>query len=421
MTHEKDRPAAPESATESGASTEHPGSGAVTREHGANRKSALARGLEQLGHELARTGFSAGPVEFRLVRPLEERDNGEQVLLFERRLRHGLPGLVVVKRLQNPASFPMRQRLKEQVTLAFRLRHPAIAQVHHFRVIDGAPHAILEYVEGPSLDALITVAAMRDRPLPPAFAVYVAAEVSDALHHAHTLTDPDDGGRPLGIIHRDVSPRNIRVERGTGQVKLTDFGAAYSKRVGREETPERLLKGDLLYASPEYLLGTPIDARSDIFSLGVVLLEALTNRHLLGSWLLDEEPPGAAAVPGVTADEEPDLPLGQVLALMKRLSHADVKRATEGLPDGLRAILHRALQKEPAGRYASAAELCRELRAWLHALLPGYGRREAAEDMAHVITDASAMRELGEPLEGGLYPAGLDEHELMPDAEKPSK
>ncbi len=413
MTHEKDH--LPASGPEAVTHTE-----AVSHPHGMDRKAALVQGLEQLGRELTRTGFSAGPVEFRLVRTLEERDNGEQVLLFERRLRHGLPGLVVVKRLQNPGSFPMRQRLKEQVHLAFRLRHPAIAQVHHFRVIDGAPHAILEYVEGPTLDALITVALMRDRPLPVAFAVHAAAEVADALHHAHTLTNPEDGG-PLGIIHRDVSPRNLRVERGTGQVKLTDFGAAYSKRVGREETPGQLLKGDLMYASPEYLHGAPMDARSDIFSLGMVLLEALTNRHLLGSWLLDGGPADEGAATGVTADEEPDLPLGQVLALMRRLTPEDLGRATATLPEGLGEILRRALQKEPARRFATAEEMCRALRAQLQVLAPGYGRQEAAMDMAHVISDASAMRELGEPLEGGLYPSGLDEHELMPDVEEPSE
>ena len=366
----------------------------------------------------SRSGFSAGPVEFRFVRALEERDTGEQVLLFERRLRHGLPGLVVVKRLQDPGSFSMRQRLKEEVLLAFRLHHPAIAQVHHFRVIDRAPHAIMEYVEGPSLDALITVAVMRGAPLPPAFAVYVAAEIADALHHAHTLTDEDEGGRPLGIIHRDVSPRNIRVERRSGQVKLTDFGAAYSKRVGREETPGRLLKGDLMYASPEYLLGAPMDARSDLFSLGLVLLEALTNRHLFGFWLRQDSQSGEEAELNARADEEPDLPLDQVLALMRRYTPEDVARATATLPEALRDILCRALQREPSARYATSEELCRELRVQLHALLPGYGRREAAEDMARVIADASAQRELGEPLESGLYPAGLDEHELMPDTKK---
>jgi serine/threonine-protein kinase len=390
----------------------------MTTSRKAGRTSGLVTGLEQLSRELSRTGFSAGPVKFRFVRSLEERDNGEQVLLFERRLRHGLPGLVVVKRLQNPESFSMRQRLKEEVLLAFRLHHPAIAQVHHFRVIDRAPHAIMEYVEGPSLDALITVAVMRGAPLPPAFAVYVAAEIADALHHAHTLTDQNEEGKPLGIIHRDVSPRNIRVERKTGQVKLTDFGAAYSKRVGREETPERLLKGDLMYASPEYLLGAPMDARSDIFSLGLVLLEALTNRHLFGFWLLQDSQHGEEAIPDVRADEEPDLPLDQMLAVVKRCTPEDAARATAMLPQGLRTILCRALQREPGARYATAEELCRELRVQLHALLPGYGRREATEDMARVISDASAMRGLGEPIESGLYPAGLDEHELVPNTDE---
>lgn len=381
-----------------------------------SRKSALERGLEQLSLELARTGFSAGPVAFRLVRPLAERGNGEQVLLFERRLRHGPPGHVVVKRLQNPASFLMRQRLKEEVLLAFRLRHPAIAQAHHFRVIGRQPHAILEYVEGPSLDSLITVAMMRGTPLPPAFAVYVATELADALHHAHTLAD--EAGKPMGIIHRDVSPRNIRVERATGQVKLTDFGAAYSKRVGREETPEKLLKGDLMYASPEYLSGAPMDARSDIFSLGLVLLEALTNRHLFGGWLLEDAPSSNDTASGLRADEPPDIPFHQILALTKRCTQDDVARATAPLLPGLQPLLRRMLAKPPDARYATAEALCRELRAHLHALMPGYGRAEAAQDMARVIADASGMRGLGEPLEGGIYPPGLDAHELMPDLDE---
>lgn len=376
------------------------------------------KGVARLSQELSQAGFSAGAVEFRFVRLLEERDNGEQVLLFERSLRHGLSGLVVVKRLRNPESFPMRQRLKEEVSLAFRLHHPAIAQVHHLRVIDGAPHVIMECVDGPSLDALVTVAVMRNHPLPSAFALYVAAEVADALHHAHTLTDSNEGGRPLGIIHRDVSPRNIRVERTTGQVKLTDFGAAYSKRVGREETPERLLKGDLMYASPEYLLGAPMDARSDLFSLGLVLLEALTNRHLFGYWLVQDRASGEAAESDARADEAPDLPLEQMMSLVKRYTRDDVERATATLPEALRVVLRRALQREPSRRQGSAEELGRELRVRLQELRPGYGRAEAADDMARVISDASAMRDIGEPLESALYPSGLDEHELLPDTVK---
>ncbi len=376
------------------------------------RGSKLERGLEELGLELSRTGFSAGPVAFRFVRPLEERGNGAEVVLFERRLGDGPSGMVVVKRLRNPASFLMRQRLKEEVLLALRLRHPAIAQVHHFRVMGRAPHAILEYVAGPSLDSLITVAVMRGQPLPPAFVVYIAAEVADALHHAHTLTD--DAGRPLGIIHRDVSPRNIRVERATGQVKVTDFGAAYSKRVGREETPEKLLKGDLMYASPEYLLGAPMDARSDLYSLGLLLLEALTHRHLFNDG--PEVAPRVAA--DSQADEPPDLPLPQLLAFVKRCTPQNVERTVAPVAPALQALLRKLLAKPPSERHASAEEVCLALRAQLQELAPGYDRRRAAEDMARVIADASAARDLGEPVEGGIYPAGLDLHELMPASAK---
>ncbi len=375
----------------------------------------LERALDKLARELHRQGFTAGRMAFRFVRSLEERGNGEQVHLFERKLRHGLAGHVIVKRLRNPGTFQSRQRLEEQVQLAFRLRHPAIAQVHHFKVIGKVPHVIMEYVEGPTLESLLTAAALRDKPLPAAFALYVAAEVADALHHAHTLTEHAEGGRPLGIIHRDVSPRNIRVDRHSGQVKLTDFGAAFSKRVGREQTPERLLKGDLMYAAPEYLEGAALDARSDLFSLGLVLLEALTQRHLFAFWLSEVGTgTGTAELPpGMRPDEEPELPLQELRAKAARYTSEDVERATEPLSAGIQALLRRALRRAPAERPASAGELGQALRAALHALQPGYGRNEAAEDVARVLARANEWRELGEPLERGLLLSGLDGHELL--------
>jgi serine/threonine-protein kinase len=381
---------------------------------GPARLRELEHALDKLARLLQREGFNAGRMQFRFVRLLEERANGEQVLLFERKLRHGLVGHVIVKRLRDPGTFQSRQRLEEQVQLAFRLRHPAIAQVHHFKVIGKVPHVIMEYVEGPTLESLLTAAALRDKPLPTAFALYVAAEVADALHHAHTLTGHAEGGGPLGLIHRDVSPRNIRVDRQSGQVKLTDFGAAFSRRVGREETPGHLLKGDLMYAAPEYLEGAALDARADLFSLGLVLLEALTQRHLLAFWLADVGTgTGAAALPpGMRPDEEPELPLQELRARAARYTSEDVERATEPLPEGLRALLRRVLRRAPAERHASAGELGEALRAELHALHPGYGRNEAAEDLARVLARANEWRELGEPLERGLLPSGLDGHEL---------
>ncbi len=347
-------------------------------------------------------------MELTFVRTLEERSTGEQVLLFRRHLRHGLSGDVLVKRLPNPRTFELRQRLQEEVQLALRLKHPAIAQVHHFQVIDRVPHVILEAVDGPTLDSLVTAAIMRGRPLPVPFVLHVACELADALHFAHTLRDSGEGGRPLGIVHRDVNPRAIRVERTTGAVKLTDFGAAFSRRIGREETPARLRKGDLMYASPEYLRGLALDGRADLFSLGLVLLEALTNRHLY-AFLSAPVPEGPV---DVEPEEAPDLPLGELLARAGGYTPEDVERAVERLPEALRAILQRALQRDPAGRYATAEELHRALRAQLVALAPGYGRHAVAADVAQVLSEASAARDLGEPTERGLYPEGFDDHEL---------
>jgi serine/threonine protein kinase len=373
--------------------------------------SAVMKGLEKLGRMIsARDSFTSGPVSFKFVRVLEERKSGLQSLLFERHLQHGLAGYVVVKRLRNPASFERRQRMREEVHLAFRLHHPAIAQVHHFKVIERMPHVVMEYVDGPMLESLLSTAAMRGKPLPVSFALYVAAEVAEGLQYAHTLTEKEEGGQPLGIIHRDVSPRNVRVGRKSGAVKLTDFGAAFSKRVGREETPGGLVKGDVLYSSPEYLHREPMDARSDIFSLGLVLLEALTSKHLFDVGdLLEVEPRSVDVVP----DEEPSVALAQMMVLVDRYSREDVERVVADLPEGLKAILHRALRRVPAERYATVAEMLQDMRAQLLALAPGYGRKEAAEDVERLISEASAMRDVAEPTEAGIYPDYLDEHEMM--------
>jgi serine/threonine protein kinase len=157
-----------------------------------------------------------------------------------------------------------------------------------------------------------------------------------------------------------------------------------------------------------------MDARSDIFSLGLVLLEALTSGHLfdLGD-LPDTEPEPV----DVVADEEPSVALTRMMALVERYTPEDVERVAAPLPEELKAIVRRALKRRPAERYATVAEMLQDLRAQLFALAPGYGRKEAAEDVARLISDASALRDLAEPVEAGLYPEGLEEHELTAEQE----
>ncbi|XXF78084.1 serine/threonine-protein kinase [Myxococcaceae bacterium GXIMD 01537] len=381
------------------------------------RSKDLALGMKALDFELAKHSFEEGAIRYSFVKTLETRGHGVELALFERRLEHGVSGPVVVKRLTNPRSFILSRRLAEEVQLAFRLHHPAIAQVLSMPLLGDVPHVVMEYVEGPSLETLHTAAALRREPLSVPFALFLAAEVADALHHAHTLRDRSEGGRPLGIIHRDVSPRNIRVDRSTGAVKLTDFGAAFSLIVGREESPEQLVKGDLIYASPEYLHGAPLDARSDLFSLGLVLLETLTSRHLLTLTNLPAKPvtPPPEPHPAARAEESGAYTLKEVLALMDSCTSEDVARETQGLPDGVRALVHRLLQRAPSERFASAEELLQALRAQLGALAPGYGRREAALEVAAVLSAASAARGLGVPAERDVFPEHLDAHELLPE------
>jgi serine/threonine-protein kinase len=338
-------------------------------------------------------------VRYESLWELERRGTGEVLMLAQRRLEHGPSGHVTVRTLRPASGSLLLSRMVDEVNLAFLLHHPAIAQVHHFTLHRGTPHVIMEHVDGPTLDRVLNLMAMRNRPVTPAFALHVAAEVADALHHAHTLEDSE--GRPLGIVHRDVSPRNISLDKG-GAVKLTHFGAAYSLMVGREESPELLLKGDVAYASPEYLRLEPLEPASDVFSLGLVLVELLTGHHLYSGDESAEvralfQRPGA---PGPHPEESPSLPFVLLRQLSARLEPRHVEQALAGLPVPLQALLHRALHPEPSARYATAAELRDALRSVLAQGPQPYGRQEISEELARLTADARALHALVDHAQG---------------------
>ncbi|WP_338872758.1 serine/threonine-protein kinase [Myxococcus stipitatus] len=358
------------------------------------------------GPRRPRVLFNVGGTVFEFVRKLEVRSTGELLMLVRRRYRDGQGGLVVVKRLRSPATFVERRRLVEEVGLTFRFKHPNIAQVHQIKMYRGSPHVVMEYVEGRSLDTLLNLTAMRRRPVSSALAAFVVAEVADALHHAHCAVD--DWNRPLGIVHRDVSPRNIRV--GThGDVKLTNFTVAASRMPGREQTSRPLVKGDVAYASPEMLLRATVDARSDLFSLGLVLLELLTGRHPLA--VEDSPPPPLPEGLTLEAQGPTWMPVEEVAARMLNLSPEQVARLVEGIPEGVASVVLRALRREPSERFQSAEEMACVLRGWLRAHAPGFGRHETAEEVARVAMEATVRRNQAELLEGGLHPENLTAEE----------
>lgn len=350
--------------------------------------------------------FTVGGTAFEFVRKLEVRSTGELLMLARRRYRGGMGGPVVIKRLRNPSGFVERRRLVEEVELTYRLNHPGIAKVYHLKAYRGVPHVVMEYVEGRSLDTVLNLVAMRRKPMSPAFGAWVVSEVAEALHHAHTLRD--EWNRPLGIVHRDVSPRNLRLGVH-GEVKLTNFTAAFSTLPGREITSRPLVKGDVAYASPEALRREPVDARSDLFSLGLVLLEVLTGTHPLAHG--DAAPPPPPDLPQVQAQGPTWMPLTEVAARMALVGPQEVEHLARDVPAGLRAVVLRALRQSPADRFGTAAELAEALREWLREHAPTYGRQASAEEVTEAAREATGRRNQAELLEGGLHPRELTAEE----------
>ncbi|QDE81857.1 serine/threonine protein kinase [Myxococcus xanthus] len=363
--------------------------------------------------------FTNGDTSYEFFRDLGEGRVGERILLAQTRTPKGLGDCVVLKCLPVPKSTDAtekyhraRARLEEEVRLAQYLRHPRIARVHGLHEIPQGLCVAMEHVEGLSLNTLLAVAQSRGRYFSEAFILYVGAEVAAALAYAHERTD--DAGFPLGIVNRDVNPARIRVGPH-GEVRLTDFGVALSRLSGRLATSLPRPQGEVLYSAPEMLLGEVVDARADVFSLGLTLLEFATGRHLYdpGHVRIEEvesrmskperEQAFSASVASVVA-ELPDFAEDAIWCAMAFRSD-DVEQAARGLSVPLRDILHTMLRRSPAERFGTAAELEVILRAQLARLGP-YTREDALGEIQRALADASeGLWDFEVPSdEGGITP-----------------
>jgi tetratricopeptide (TPR) repeat protein len=221
-----------------------------------------------------------------------------------------------------------RSRLVHEARVVARLRHDNVVTVHTVvNPPDGAPYLVMEYVEGPTVAAMI---GSQGR-LNPAESVAILAQVASGLEAAHVS----------GLIHRDIKPSNVLVDAVTGRAKITDFGLARLGSTASGLTHDGALAGTPTYMSPEQASGTSeLDRRSDIYSLGVTLYEALTGEvpfrgtpHMVLRQVLDEEP------------RSPRL-------------------LNDKIPYDLETICLKAMAKEPGRRYQTAQELCDDLRRW---------------------------------------------------------
>ncbi|HUU01925.1 MAG TPA: serine/threonine-protein kinase [Myxococcota bacterium] len=252
----------------------------------------------------------------------------------------GFEKLVVVKRiLPNLArEKAFVEMFLDEAVIAAQLNHPNVVQIYDLGQAGDDYYIAMEYLEGESLGHLAREGAGARKPLSPGLVAGIVAQVCDGLHYAHSFED--DNGKPLNIVHRDISPHNVIV-LFSGMVKVVDFGIAKAA-TKMHQTQVGTLKGKLAYMSPEQCMGSGVDARSDIFSLGVVLWELLTSRRLFKR---DVEPAMIRAI----VDE----PIPKV------------RDARIGVPEKLAAIADRALEKDPEKRFQSAAEMAAALRQYL--------------------------------------------------------
>jgi serine/threonine-protein kinase len=292
-----------------------------------------------MGEEDARFG------SYRLIKRLGRGGMGETWHAV-RDDGHGVSKDVVIKRIlrsvsDNPSFV---EAFVSEARLSARLNHGNLAQVYEFGEIDGEHFMALEFVSGQPLHRALSRAAKQGlKGLPPAFAIYVLMELLKGLHHAHHCLGAD--GKPLHIVHRDISPDNVLLSY-EGEVKVVDFGIAKAEYAGRAETEPGVVKGKYQYFSPEQATADPLDLRSDIYSCGVLLHELLAGRPPLE---------------------------GQAHVVLHKLLLGEFPRLTVAAPwvnQGLLEIVERATRAKKDDRYESALEFQQALGEQLHQLGP---------------------------------------------------
>ncbi len=254
----------------------------------------------------------------------------------------------------------------DEASVAARIDDPHVCRVHDFGRQGDLLYLVMDELRGASL---ATVLAQRGR-LPLWLAARIVAQAARGLHAAHELTD--DRGRRLGVVHRDVSPQNV-VLSYDGVAKVVDFGVARAR--GRlASTAEGILKGKLAYMSPEQIEELPLDRRSDVWGLGVILWETLA-----GERLFRRESHLDVVTAVLTADVPP------------------IQARRPECPDALAAIVARALEEEPLRRFPTALALAEALEAYLDDLAEGTAPSDPARVADWLCTHVDARTAETEP------------------------
>jgi serine/threonine protein kinase len=284
------------------------------------------------------------PIQFGKYTLFERIGRGGMAEVYKGRIQGpaGFERVFVVKRilphLSDDASFI--KMFVEEAKLSARLNHPNIVHIFELGAVEGEYFISMEYIRGHDLSETMRAIWKALGPPRPELVAYIGREACRGLAYAHNLTD--ENGRPLGMIHRDVSPSNVMLSY-EGAVKMLDFGIA--KALGDAEPSKNgTMKGKYAYMAPEQTEGDNIDNRSDIFAIGTVLHEVLTGRRLFKG--------------------QNDV---QTIERVRRCEVPPPSAQNPAVPREFDQILSKALQRDPARRWSNAADMADALDDIVHA------------------------------------------------------
>ena len=282
--------------------------------------------------------------------------------------------------------------LVDEAKLVGALTHPNVAQVIDLGVDGESYYILMEYVRGKDLYQVLNTAWDLGFNLPLPMCLHLARDMCSGLYYAHHKCD--ENGRPLNIVHRDISPQNVLVSFN-GEAKIVDFGVAKAALGARPETHAGIIKGKFRYMSPEQAWGEKLDGRSDLFSVGLCLYEMVC---------------------GETAYED-DGDMQKMLTKMRDAQFVPPSRHRPEVDLQLESIILKALSRDRNDRYPSCHAFEVELASYMHRHFPGYTRLDVTRVMKEMFPDDTVMVHVPEPTEkttgvDGIE-VGTDELEAM--------
>jgi serine/threonine-protein kinase len=279
----------------------------------------------------------------------------------------GLEGFkkkVAIKRVLPHLSEKKRfiQMFLDEARLGAHLSHSNCVQVFDVGVGDNTYFIVMEYVDGADLKAIIEWLKKQNKPLHTPFAVFITIKICEGLAYAHGLTD--ETGKPLNIVHRDLSPPNVLITK-FGEIKIVDFGLAKAT-TQLEKSEPGIIKGKFSYLSPEAALGQEVDARTDIFAAAIILWELLAGRKLFQ---------GDTDFDTVKQVQKAEIP--------------SLSRINPSVDAKLEAIILQGLARDPRIRFVTARAFAEALNEWLFQSVSVVSSFEIAELVQRVVREKS--------------------------------